>query len=92
MIKSRKKEIPMQDEIIPPIHDGQPGRDDFMIVIKPNDRMSDEEVLERMNQLYGEYTLYWNEYAKRTQRGKKGTNESSTKRVMSDGRGGVYEI
>ena len=29
MIKSRKKEIPMQDEIIPPIYDGQPGRDDF---------------------------------------------------------------
>ena len=77
----------MQDEIIPPIHDGQPGRDDFMIVIKPNDKMSDEEVLERMNQLYGEYTLYWNEYARRTQRDKKGT-----KRIMSDGRGGVYEV
>ena len=29
MIKSRKKEIPMQDEIIPLIHDGQEGRDDF---------------------------------------------------------------
>ena len=87
MIKSRKKEIPMQDEIIPPIYDGQPNRNDFMVVMKPNDKMTDQEVLERMNQLYGEYILYWNEYAKRTQREKKGT-----KRVMSDGRGGVYEV
>ena len=86
MIKSRKKEIPMQDEIIPPIYDGQPGRNDFMVVMKPNDKMTDQEVLERMNQLYGEYILYWNEYAKRTQRGKRGT------KVMSDGRGGVYEV
>ena len=83
----RRMEIPMQDEIIPPIHDGQPGRNDFMVVIKPNDKMTDQEVLERMNQLYGEYILYWNEYAKRTQRSKKGT-----KRIMSDGRGGVYEV
>ena len=87
MIKSRKKEIPMQDEIIPPIYDGQPGRNDFMVVMKPNDKMTDQEVLERMNQLYGEYILYWNEYAKRTQRSKK----KGTK-VMSDGRGGVYEV
>ena len=55
--------------------------------MKPNDKMTDQEVLERMNQLYGEYILYWNEYARRTQRGKRGT-----KRVMSDGRGGVYEV
>ena len=55
--------------------------------MKPNDKMTDQEVLERMNQLYGEYMLYWNEYARRTQRGKRGT-----KRVMSDGRGGVYEV
>ena len=54
--------------------------------MKPTDKMTDSEVLERMNQLYGEYMLYWNEYAKRTQRGKKGT------KVMSDGRGGVYEV
>ena len=59
--------------------------------MKPTDKMTDSEVLERMNQLYGEYMLYWNEYARRTQRSKKGTNESSTK-VMSDGRGGVYEV
>ena len=25
----KRTKIPMQDEIIPPIHDGQPGRDDF---------------------------------------------------------------
>ena len=77
----------MQDEIIPSVYDGQPGRDDFMIVIKPNDKMSDEEVLERMNQLYGEYTLYWNEYAKRTQREKKGERKnmdpSVTRRICS---------
>ena len=29
MKNSQRREIPMQDEIIPPIHDGQPGRDDF---------------------------------------------------------------
>ena len=41
MIKSRKKKIPMQDEIIPPIYDGQEGRDDFARVQKGN--MKDEQ-------------------------------------------------
>ena len=90
MIKSRKKEIPMQDEIIPPIHDGQPNRNDFMVTIRPNDRMTDQEVLERMNQLYGEYMLYWNEYARRTQRSRNSSKKGT--KVMSDGRGGVYEV
>ena len=33
--------------------------------MKPTDKMTDSEILERMNQLYKEYTLYWNEYTKR---------------------------
>ena len=35
MIKSRKKEIPMQDDFIV-VHDGQPGRNDFTIVKRDN--------------------------------------------------------
>ena len=34
--------------------------------MKPTDKMKDEEIQERMNQLYREYTLYWNELAKRS--------------------------
>jgi hypothetical protein len=59
-------------------------QDDFRVVVKPNDKMSDEELLERMNQIYGEYTLYWNEYSKRKHK------KRETPKVMSDGRGGVY--
>lgn len=33
--------------------------------MKPTDKMTDEEIQERMNQLYREYTLYWTELAKR---------------------------
>ena len=33
--------------------------------MKPTDKMKDSEILERMNQLYMEYALYWNEYARR---------------------------
>ena len=36
--------------------------------MKPTDKMTDSEILERMNQLYTEYTLYWNEYTKRKRR------------------------
>ena len=59
-------------------------QDDFRVVVKPNDKMSDEELLERMNQIYGEYTLYWNEYSKRKHK------KRGAPKVMSDGRGGVY--
>ena len=59
-------------------------QDDFRVVVKPNDKMSDEELLERMNQIYGEYTLYWNEYSKRKHK------KREAPKVMSDGRGGVY--
>ncbi len=83
MTKTRRK-THMQDEIIPPIHDGQPNRNDFMMPKGPDDKMSDEELLERMNQIYGEYTLYWNEYSKRRHK------KRETPKVMSDGRGGVY--
>ena len=34
--------------------------------MNPTDKMTDEEIQERMNQLYREYTLYWNELAKRS--------------------------
>lgn len=33
--------------------------------MKSLERMSDAEVQERMNQLYGEYTEYWKELMKR---------------------------
>ena len=36
--------------------------------MKPNDKMTDSEVLETMNQLYREYMMYWNEYARRIRR------------------------
>tara|TARA_B100000902_G_scaffold391629_1_gene442607 strand:+ start:2040 stop:2216 length:177 start_codon:yes stop_codon:yes gene_type:complete len=49
-------------------------------------KMSDQEVLEKMNEVYGEYTLYWHEYAKRTQ------IQKNKPKVFSDGRGGYYEV
>ena len=33
--------------------------------MKSLEKMTDAEVQERMNQLYGEYTQYWNELMKR---------------------------
>ena len=42
------------------------------------DKMRDSEILERMNQLYMEYTLYWNEYTKRKKRnGERGSKAQS---------------
>ena len=41
-------------------------------------KMSDQEVLEKMNEIYGEYTLYWHEYAKRTQIQKSNQRSSLT--------------
>ena len=49
-------------------------------------KMSDQEVLEKMNEIYGEYTLYRHEYAKRTQM------QKTKPKVFSDGRGGYYEV
>ena len=49
--------------------------------MKPSDKMTDEEIQERMNQLYREYTLYWTELAKR--RKKKRSNEN-TQRVFKN--------
>ena len=49
-------------------------------------KMSDQEVLEKMNEIYGQYTLYWHEYAKRTQ-----LQRGKTK-IYSNGRGGCYEV
>ena len=38
----------------------------------------DSEILERMNQLYMEYALYWNEYARRKKRdGERGSKAQS---------------
>ena len=41
MINSQRRKIRMQDEIISPIHDGQPGRNDFAKIKKEN--MKDEQ-------------------------------------------------
>ena len=38
--------------------------------MKPTDKMKDEEIQERMNLLYREYTLYWTELAKRRKKKK----------------------
>ena len=46
--------------------------------MKPTDKMKDSEILERMNQLYMEYALYWNEYARRKRRdGERGSKAQS---------------
>ena len=46
--------------------------------MKPIDKMTDSEILERMNQLYTEYTLYWNEHARRKRRdGERGSKAQS---------------
>ena len=39
--------------------------------MNPLEKMTDAEVQEKMNQLYGEYTKYWNELMRR----KKQSNE-----------------
>ena len=58
--------------------------------MKPNDKMTDSEILERMNQLYSEYTLYWNEYTKRKRRdGERVSNAQSPGTCVSEYIGGV---
>ena len=53
--------------------------------MKPTDKMTDSEILERMNQLYTEYTLYWNEYTKRKRRdGERVSNVQSPGTCVSE--------
>ena len=59
--------------------------------MKPTDKMTDSEILERMNQLYTEYTLYWNEYTKRKRRdGERGSNAQSPGTCVSGYIGNVW--
>ena len=47
--------------------------------MNPLEKMTEAEVQERMNQLYGEYTQYWNELMRRRKKHDGKTTKTTTK-------------